>query len=220
MVDWSGITAGAAAAAVVVTLWTFIVESRRRRAAEQARLKREAISRLLDSMESSIRKNHGLLAVLRFWENPDIGYALAIPRLIHDLGPANRLVSAWAMSQVQAIIAATSDKRAAAMGTSMSMKLVEWGQGRVPNEWFAQELLGHPIDPAFKVKKSAQVQRGWHRLIASSFASLAFFIIVGGSLSALNQITDIAGDAMDWMARSRKRTYLAASALHRRDRHD
>jgi hypothetical protein len=204
MVDWSGITASAAAAAVAVTLWIFIVESHGRRVAERARLKREAISRLLDSMESSIRKNHGLLAALRFWENPDIGYALAIPRLIHDLGPSDRLVSAWAMSQVQAIIAATSDKRAAALGTSMSTKLVEWGQGKVSNDWFAQELRSHPIDPAFNVEKSARFQRAWHRLIASSFASLALFVIVGGSLSALKQIRGIAAEAVNWMSHPSK----------------
>jgi len=78
MVNWTAVGAIAPAVAVVVTLTIFVFESRRRRAEDRARLKREAISRLLDSMESSIRKNQGLLASLRFWENSDVTYALAI----------------------------------------------------------------------------------------------------------------------------------------------
>ena len=93
MIDWTAVAAIVAALAVVVTLILFIIDRRRQAVEERARLKREAISRLLDSMETSIRRNQGALSVLRFWEHPDIEYAVSVPRLVHDLGPENLAVS-------------------------------------------------------------------------------------------------------------------------------
>ena len=191
MIDWAAIGAIVPALAVVVTLIIFIVESHRRGEENRARLKREAISRLLDSMESSIRKNQGLLASLRFWESPDITYALAIPRLIHDLGPENAAVSAWAMSQVQKMIASTSDKQAANIGTQMSMKIVSWGQGTVPSEWFAAELRSHPLDVNFKVRGSQRIKRGSRRFVASGISELALFSLIAGSIAIVRQLPEL-----------------------------
>jgi hypothetical protein len=197
MVDWAAIGAIVPALAVVVTLIIFIVESHRRGEENRARLKREAISRLLDSMESSIRKNQGLLASLRFWESPDITYARAIPRLIHDLGPENAAVSAWAMSQVQKMIASTSDKQAANIGTQMSMKIVSWGQGTVPGDWFAAELRSHPLEVNFKVRGTQRLKRGSRRFVASGISELALFAMIAASIDIIRHLPKLASMAKE-----------------------
>ena len=133
-------------------------------------------------MEASIRRNQGALSVLRFWEDPDIEYAVSVPRLVHDLGLGNLAVSSWAFSQVQAIIAAPSDKRATQLGIAMAMKLVEWGQGTVDEAWFQAELRNNPWASDFRVDRKPRLTRGWDRLKRSTIALLTLFVI-GGALS-------------------------------------
>lgn len=54
MADWPAFGVIVAAGRVAVTLAIFVIESSRRRADDRAGLKREAISRLLTTMETSI----------------------------------------------------------------------------------------------------------------------------------------------------------------------
>jgi len=192
VIDWTAVAAIVAALAVVVTLFLFMADRRRRAAEDKARLKREAISRLLDSMESSIRMNHGVLSTLRFWANPDIEYALSVPRLLHDLGPDNVAISGWAFSQAQAIIAASSDKRATDLGIAMAMKIVEWGQGTVPDEWFRRELRRNPVDAHFQVGGVQRLQRGWDRMKRSTGALIAIFVIGGVLVESARLLPEIA----------------------------
>lgn len=65
------------------------------------------------------------------------------------LPPENLVVSGWAFSQLQAIIAAPSDKRATELGMEIVMRIVEWGQGAVDDEWFQAELRKIPWAPIF-----------------------------------------------------------------------
>jgi len=99
MIDWGAVTGVVAVLAVVTTLVIFIIESRRRAAEEREKVRSEAISRVLDAMETSIRRNQGTLSSLRFWAHPDLEYALVIPRLVHDLGPKDSLIVVWAIGQ-------------------------------------------------------------------------------------------------------------------------
>ena len=195
MIDWTAVAAIAAAVAVAVSLILFIIDRRRQAAEERARLKREAISRLLDTMEASIRRNQGAFSTLRFWDHPDIEYAVAVPRLVHDLGAENVAVSGWAFSQVQAIIAAPSDKRATQLGIAMAMKLVEWGQGTVDDEWFKAELRKTPWASNFRVGRTPRLARGWDRMKRSTGALLALFVMGGALAESLRLLPQIASEA-------------------------
>jgi hypothetical protein len=197
VIGWTAVAAIVAALAVVVSLCLFIVDSRRRAAEERARLKREAISRLLDSMEISIRKNQGMLSALRFWAHPDIEYALSVPRLLHDLGPGNLAISGWAFRQVQAIVAAPSDKRATELGIAMAMKIVEWGQGSVRDEWFRAELRKDPMAPDFRVRRMQRVQRGWDRMKRSTVALVGLFLVGGALIEAMRLLPEVVGEARE-----------------------
>jgi len=99
------------------------------------------------------------------------------------------------MGQVQTMTAATSDKKAANIGNAMSMKIVAWGQGAVPNEWFVNELREHPVKQDFKVKRSARFERGWHRLLAASVSEFALLIIIAGSIQIVRQLPEVASTA-------------------------
>ena len=205
MIDWTAVAAIVAAMAVVVTLILFIIDRRRQAAEERAQLKREAISRLLDSMETSIRRNQGALSALRFWEHPDIEYAISVPRLVHDLGLGNLAVSSWAFSQVQAIIAAPSDKRATQLGIAMAMKLVEWGQGTVDEAWFQAELRNNPWTSVFKVGRKSRWKRGWDRLKRSTVVLLALFVIGGALAESIRLVPQIAKETSEIGSKLRAR---------------
>jgi hypothetical protein len=186
MMDWAAATAILAAIAVVVTLWLSIAESRRRAAEERARLKRDAISRMLTTMEVSIRRNQGSLNSLRFWSSPDLEYALAIPRLLHELGAENRHVSYWVFGEIQLMLKSTSDKGASEIGVKMCMKLVEWGHGAVPDDWFETELKSKPLSSPFHVSRRSKLLRGFNRL-RTAFVAFAALTVMGGALFKTGQ---------------------------------
>lgn len=186
MIDWTAVAAIAASLAVAVTLILFTIESRRRAAADRARVKKDATSRLLKTMEGSIRRNQGVLSSLRFWAHPDLEYTLAVPRLLHNLGPGDLHISSWSLQQVQAMLAARSERQAQQIGLLMAMKVVEWEQGRVPDDWFRQELTRVPIAKNFKVPLGARVLRGLDRM-KSSLAAVIALTVLGGGLIALGR---------------------------------
>ena len=180
MIDWGAVTGVAASLAVAVALGLFIIESRRSAREARERVRRDAISRVLDSMETSIRRNRGILSALRFWAHPDLEYALVIPRLVHNLGPRDSLIVMWAIGQNQAMLAATSDKLAAKIGREMCLKIVEWGQGRVSDDWLKLSLAKHPVEENFRVPRPAQAVRMISRTKDSmlSFSVLSILAIV------------------------------------------
>lgn len=210
MNDWTGVAAIVAALAVAVTLILFIIDRRRQAAEERARLNREAISRLLDTMEASIRRNQGAFSALRFWDHPNIEYAVSVPRLVHDLGPGNLAVSGWAFSQVQAIIAAPSDKRATQLGIAMAMKLVEWGQGSVDDEWFQAKLRKNPWASDFRVGHKPRWKRGWDRLKRSTVALLALFVLGGALAESIRLVPQIAKETSELGSKLLERTQINA----------
>lgn len=192
MIDWAAVASVVAALAVAVTLVLFIVESSRRAVEDREKVRREAISGVLRAMETSIRRNQGILSSLRFWAHPDLEYALVIPRLVHDLGPKDSLIVMWAIGQTQAMLSATSDKSAAKIGREMCLKIVEWGQGRLTDDWLKSELVDDPVRVDFRVPWRAQflrmVSRTKDSLISSGVLSILAFAIVksGKSLFSSN----------------------------------
>jgi len=186
MVDWTAVAAIAASLAVAVTLILFTVESRRRAAADRARVRKDATARLLKTMDGSIRRNQGVLSSLRFWAHPDLEYTLAMPRLLHDLGPGDLHISSWSMQQVQQMLAAQSDRQAQQIGLLMAMKVVDWEQGRVPDDWFREELRRVPLAKDFKVPLGARTLRGVDRM-KNSFTAVIALTVLGGGLIALGR---------------------------------
>lgn len=182
MIDWGAVTGVVAALAVAVTLVLFIIESRRRAVEGREKVRREAISRVLGAMESSIRRNQGILNSLRFWAHPDLEYALVIPRLVHDLGPKDSLIVMWAIGQTQAMLLATSDKSAAKIGREMCLKIVEWGQGRVNDDWLKSELAIRPTQTNFRLPWKIQVLRMLSRT-KDSVLSLSVLSILAFTIS-------------------------------------
>ena len=196
-VDWTAIAAIAASVAVVVTLTLFVIESRRRAAADRARAKKDATSRLLDSMDRAIRRNQGILSSLRFWARADLEYTLAVPRLLHDLGPNDLHISTWCMQQVQSMLAARTDAEAQQVGLLMAMKVVEWEQGRVPDDWFRDELKRAPIVKNFKVPLRTRAVRGLDQTKSSFVATLVLSVLAGGLIALAHQLIGISKDIVD-----------------------
>jgi hypothetical protein len=180
MINWTAMSAGAASIAVIVTLALFIASNRRKEIEEKARVKSEAISRILDTMERSVLRNQTVLSSLRFWANPDLEYALTIPRLIHDLGPDNALVWQWALSQTTRMKSAKSEKEAATIGVEMCMKIVEWGHGQVTDQWFKSEI-SQVQPPSGRALKWSQTVRGLDRT-KNSLIALAILAVMAKAL--------------------------------------
>ena len=180
MIDWGAVSGVAAAVAVTVTLVVFIVEIHRRAVQERESIRRAAISRVLDAMEASSRRNQGFLSSLRFWAHPDLEYALILPRLIHDLGPKDSLIVMWAAGQTQAMLGATSDKSAAKIGREMCLKIVEWGSGTVTDAWLSNALDIRPASGEFLVPRRSQVLRMLSRTWASFWSTGVLAIMTIG----------------------------------------
>ena len=170
MIDWQAVGAAAPAIAVAVTLILFVVESRRRARRDRMSLRHEAVSQILTTMERSIRSNQGIFSSLRFWANRDLEYTLAVPRLLHDLGPQNRRVAEWAATRIQAMLIAKSDSDASTIGLQMCVQLVEWDQGSVQASWFDGEMGKTPIARDFHIPWKSSIVRAIGRTKESTIA--------------------------------------------------
>lgn len=93
------------------------------------------------------------------------------------------------------MLAATSDKKAAAIGIQMSMKIVEWGQGTIPNQWFEIELQRNPVATDFRVPTKTSIQRGLVRMKSSTLAMSALFVIAGALIQAGRELPEVAREA-------------------------
>lgn len=184
--DWTATAAAISAGAVIVTLALFIAEGRRR--AEEARkaATHDAISRVLQTMESAVRWQQRPVFV-RMFANPELDYALAVLRLRHELPDANSSIALWAMSQNQLMMAASSDPESRDIGVKVAGKLVEWGHGQVPEAWFKEQLDLHPPQASFRVPRSKRIHRGLSRSKESLLtgAVLGGAIVIGQELRAL-----------------------------------
>lgn len=183
--DWTAIAAAISAGAVIVTLALFIAEGRRR--AEEARkaATHDAISRVLQTMESAVRWQQRPVFV-RMFANPELDYALVVLRLRHELANEKSAIAIWAMSQNQLMIAASSDHESRDIGVKVAGKLVEWGHGQVPDNWFQEQLDLHPPQTTFRVSPAKRMRRALSRSKESLVigAAIGVAVVIVQELSA------------------------------------
>lgn len=175
--DWTAVAAAISAVAVVVSLVIFTVESRRRAAEARKAATHDAISRVLQTMESAVRWQQKPVFI-RMFANPELDYALAVLRLRHELPNEESPVAQWTLSQAQLMMAATSDRGSRDIGVQVASKLVEWGQGAVPDEWFLTELGLHPPQAQFKVPRERRRRRSLSRAKESFIEGTAIALVV------------------------------------------
>lgn len=178
--DWVAITAIATGCAVVVSLILFIWESRQRVARDRRERRHEAVSRVLDTMEIAVRKQQRPIFV-RVWSKAELDYALAVPRLRHNLEDLDVALPRWAMRRTQEMLDACSDKESREIGIDIGSKLVEWSHGTIPTQWFANQLAERPLRQNFKRSRSKSFVRG----LRQGVESFKFGAAVGGALVVL-----------------------------------
>jgi len=182
-VDWTAVSAAISAAAVIVTLALFIHDGRRRANEARKAATHDAISRVLQTMESTVRWQQKPI-LIRMFANPELDYAFGALRLRHELPNEKSPVAQWANSQTQLMLAAASDRRSRDIGVQMAGKLVEWGQGQVPDDWFAAELKSHPVQTNFRVPRERKIRRSLSRFKES----LVTGAVIGAIIMAIQEL--------------------------------
>lgn len=119
-------------ATLLVTVMLFAVDRALIRRAERAERRRQLVERVLDTFDGSTR------AVTRpafgkAWTNPEIEYALLMPRLLLDLGPKDRVLAPWMQPQVQLMHLVVSRKEKTLLRAKVVDALLQWHLGEVDN---------------------------------------------------------------------------------------
>ena len=175
--DWTAVSAAISAAAVIVTLALFIHDGGRRADEARQAATHDAISRVLQTMESAVRWQQQSVFV-RMFANPELDYALAVLRLRHELPNEKSPVAQWTMLQTQIMMAATSDRASRDTGVQVAAKLVEWGHGAVSDDWFLAELKAHPVQAEFTVPRERRRRRALSRAKESFTEGIAIGLVV------------------------------------------
>ncbi|WBM80675.1 hypothetical protein KIV56_04560 [Cryobacterium breve] len=118
---------------------------------------------------------------VRMFANPEIDYLLAVLRLQHELPNEDSPVAIWVMSKTQLMMAAASDRESRDIGVQIAGKLVEWGNGRVSDAWFLQELKFRPVEADFRVPRARKMRR----YLSRSKEGLSVGAVIGGIVLAV-----------------------------------
>lgn len=89
------------------------------------------------------------------------------------------------------MLAATSDKKASEIGVKMCLKLVEWGQGAVEDDWFREALRSRPVTPNFHIPHRSQWLRGFDRAKRSVIALLALASLIAPLVKSGKELSKI-----------------------------
>ncbi len=167
-------------ATLLITVILFAVDRILSRRDQRQEVRRQLMTRVLDTFELSTRS---LVrpALVQLWTNSDLEYALLLPRLLLDLGDKDRVIAAWVQRQVQVMQLEPSKRKALAIRTSVGEKLLRWHHGELPRTWFEAEVQRDPARQGFTVPKTIKIRRvfydswEWVQLLGTSIAvGLAF----------------------------------------------
>ncbi|MCC6856077.1 MAG: hypothetical protein IT189_08460 [Microbacteriaceae bacterium] len=128
-----------ASVTAIVAVVLFFMESRRRAKEARQASRRDAIRLALDAMDGVTRRAQRLV-ILRLWTQPELEFALVVPRLLVSLEPQEIAVAKWALRQVSLMGAARSDQEVVRIGVAMTLTLTEWESGLKPTAWFGKEV--------------------------------------------------------------------------------
>lgn len=128
-----------ASVTAIVAVVLFFLESRRRAKEARQASRREAIRLALDAMDGVARRAQRLV-ILGLWTQPELEFALVVPRLLHSLERNEIAVAKWALGQVSLMGAARSDQEVVRIGVAMILTLTEWENGLKSTAWFVREV--------------------------------------------------------------------------------
>lgn len=163
-----------ASVTAIVAVVLFFMESRRRAKEARQASRREAIRLALDAMDGVARRAQRLV-ILRLWTQPELEFALVVPRLLHSLERNEIAVAKWALRQVSLMGAARSDQDVVRIGVAMTLTLTEWESGLKSTAWFVRE-----VENARPPQRNARVIR---RLSAGGRLGFEIVVLLVGAAS-------------------------------------
>jgi hypothetical protein len=165
---------------LLVTVILFAIDrvSLRRREVREAR--RQLVARVLDALDLSARAL-ARPAFTHMWTNPDVEYALVIPRLLLELDRKDRVVASWLQRQTQLMLREPSKRKALAIRAEAAGRFVEWHQGERRLSWFREELKRDPVELQFKVGAAVRAKR----LLLDSWSLTQWLGVLAGLLKVL-----------------------------------
>jgi len=163
-----------ASVTAIVAVVLFFMESRRRAKEARQASRREAIRLALDAMDGVARRAQRLV-ILRLWTQPELEFALVVPRLLHSLERNEIAVAKWALGQVSLMGAARSDQEVVRIGVAMTLTLTEWESGLKSTAWFVRE-----IENTRPLRRNARVIR---RLSTGGRLGLEIVVLLVGAAS-------------------------------------
>lgn len=148
---------GLALPTIAVTLFLDARNQRRARVDAIADRKRQLVSRVLDAVEQTMRRQASLARYVA--APPSVDFAALYPRVLLDVGRGNEDIAGWVWRQVQHMLASEDPSEPLRLGGVIAGQLMAWQRGDLDVAWFRTELGRDPVDHNFRVPARTQLVR-------------------------------------------------------------
>jgi len=170
------------AATLFVTVVLFGVERIASMLSARNQARRDLVARVINVFETAARTSIRP-ALARAWTNPEVEYALLLPRLLLELRKRDRVIALWVQRQVQLMQLEPRKRERIKIQAKVAEKLVLWHHGEASTSWFALEIRKDPPVPGFSVPLRVRTLQ----LAGMSWSWAQLFFAIGGLAAMIRQ---------------------------------
>lgn len=177
----AAVTLGVGILAAVVAVLVHQAGERSRRREALAEQQRQAVVRMLDTIDEAIRA--GLIPrIFRPSRSPELELTMALPRLLMDLPRQDLPVATWAAGQIQQARSRLRRREFVERVVAVEAALISWHRGDLAVSWFEEQLSQTPYDPQFRLRRRTRIFL-WTRDMFESALAVASWAVVTAAAS-------------------------------------